>query len=150
MNKLEKLKGRVKDRAAERQRLKDMTQDERDRIRAITDAPNRQMFDFWCADCTADFKAPAWKDTRHTSYGQRLAWYTGFCPKGHKAIRHITDKHLDPYYNLSDIIRHQRQEYADALLTPADPRFRKLYPAQWRRMEAEREAHELTQHNAGR
>lgn len=150
MDKIERLKRRVKDRADERQRLKDTTQEARDRARAIREAPDRLMYDFYCTDCASDFTGPAWKDG-YTRHSVQYAWYTGFCPLGHKAIRHITDKHWDAYYHLSDIMRHQRQEFADALLTPADPRFRKLYPAQWRKIEEEREASEqLAQHHAGR
>lgn len=78
------------------------------------------------------------------------AYYEGMCPAKHLARRHITDKHLDPYYHLSAMIRKQRHDMRDDLLTPADPRFRIVYPRQWAQLEEEREMREIAEEEENR
>jgi hypothetical protein len=65
------------------------------------------------------------------------AWYTGYCPNGHRMIRRITDKDSDPYYFMSDILKRQRYDLRDMLLTPDDPRFKELYPEQYKQLNGE-------------
>jgi hypothetical protein len=54
-------------------------------------------------------------------------------------MRYITDKGHDPYYGRSEMMRKQRAQLADALLTPDNPRFALVYPQKWRELQAMKE-----------
>lgn len=144
MNKAQKLIKRVNANREARAAELERTRERRERHKEIREAPGRTRIDFWCDECASDFQGTGWKVTRNMASDKLpIAWYVGWCPVGHKAIRQITEKYLDPYYNRSAVIRAQRQEFADAMLTPNDPRFRILYPDQWRKLEEEREIADL-------
>ena len=108
-----------------------------DRMEAIKTAPAYIVTDFFCSVCKRDCQAAAVKQVS-TQRELHTAWFTGYCPKGHKLIRRITDKESDPYYSLSMVMKRQRWEMRDAMLTPEDPRFKKLYPKQWKKLWKER------------
>lgn len=113
----------------------------RDRLKEVQTASQYASLGFWCSTCRRDFDAVGTKQTRNAD-PLPIAWYGALCPSGHVAIRRITDKLRDPYFHLSDYIRHQQAEHADDFLTPADPRFRYKYPVQWARIEEERRQRE--------
>lgn len=147
MDQVQKLKARVDNRREERERSFKQTEAYRDRIKSITEVPKRMMMDFWCDDCQKDFTAIGFKETRELPGEYPIAWWTGFCPKGHKTLRRITHKGTDPYYYKSFNLRRQRELMADDLLTPDDPRFKYKYPAQWKAMQEAKDATE--QHEQG-
>jgi hypothetical protein len=132
MDKIEKLKKRVDGRREDRERRKSMDAALRARQRDIDDAPDCVLHDFWCTRCKADFSGMGWKQTRKST--PPIAWYVGICPKGHEAIRRITDKADDPYYRLSLLVRRQRVDMEDDFLTPDNPRFKQLYPEQYKKL----------------
>lgn len=138
------LKDTLKDKQSERDRKIELERDNKDRLRAIGDAPSRKMEDFWCNECKIDFVGRACKrinwvfniDTGVSEPPKKWqAWYEGRCDKGHRVIRAITDKDIDPYYFHSDWVKRQQYEHADDFLTPDDPRFRIKYPAAWARLQ---------------
>ena len=84
-------------------------------------------FDFWCDTCQQDFSAPCHK-TKHRLYGDVIAVWRAVCPDcGEEAIRHITHKDEDLYYNKSTKVRHQRNEYAWETLQAGEHGFRTHY-----------------------
>lgn len=108
----------------------------RERQKEVTDAAPYASLGFWCATCRRDFNANGMKQSRDND-GWPLAWYGALCPKGHVAIRRITDKLRDPYYHESEYIRRQQAEHADDFMLPSDPRFKTKYPVQWARIQEE-------------
>ncbi len=84
-------------------------------------------FDFWCDTCQEDFSAPCYK-TKHRLYGDIIAVWRARCPDcNEEAIRHITHKDEDLYYNRSTKIRRQRNEYAWETLQADEHGFRTHY-----------------------
>ncbi len=114
-----------------------------ERVRMIREAPRRTATEFWCATCDRDFSCVDALKMVGSNRDIPYAYYEGMCPMKHLAKRHITDKHLDPYYHLSAMVKQQRYDMRDDLLTPADPRFRIVYPKQWAQLEEERETREM-------
>lgn len=107
----------------------------KERILDIFSAPRSINTDFFCIKCKRDCSGTGYRQVCTIRDYAPTAWFIGFCPKGHKMIRRITDKNTDPYYELSPIIQRQRHELADALLDPSDPRFKVLYPKQWEELQ---------------
>jgi hypothetical protein len=142
------LRKRVKRNREERAADKRRIEREQLRYQEYQDAPEQTQMGFWCRACNADFEAPALKTfamgfdvDKGCAYAilPLFAFFVGHCPKGHKAIRHISDKHTDPYYMESAMLKQQRLALADDLLQPDDPRFRIKYPQQWRAMQEDKE-----------
>lgn len=106
-----------------RQRIKDQQNElEKERARRKRKSPNERMeedaperlgrYDFWCDNCQEDFEAPCYK-TRHRIYGDTIAVWRASCPEcGDPAVRHITHRDEDQYYEKSQKIRVQRNRYA--------------------------------------
>ncbi len=139
-NAISHLKGTLKDKHDEIDARNRAEQDTKDRIRVIRESPRIKDEDFWCRPCGRDFTARAY---RHINWAfnvdlgvaeapkQWRAWYEAECPKGHMAVRRITDKANDPYYALSEMQRRNARIHADDFMTPEDPRFRVKYPQQY-------------------
>ncbi len=143
MDQREQLKKRVVKNREEREREKQWKEYLAARWKTINGAPDRIPMEFWCDKCNADFTARGYKTVNYCRNNPpAIAYYSGMCPKGHLAIRRVTDKHHDPYYHQSAVLRRQRVEMADDFLQPSDPRFAQKYPAQWRKMKEEKEAAE--------
>lgn len=85
---------------------------------------------FWCDGCKKDFEAPG-----HETGNRYGKWFVGKCPKGHKAIRYITERHLDPYFRKSRNLREQRVHYRKDLLQPGQKGFAMAYPKAQKEME---------------
>lgn len=144
-----RLQERVDANRERRQRELESTRPYRERMREVNEAYQVvPRMDFWCDACAGfdeskgDIVAVGHKGVRAPSGHLPFAFYQGQCPKGHMVMRHITDKHRDPYYHKSIKMRRERAMAADDLLQPNDPRFRLVYPNQWAKMEAERKADE--------
>lgn len=104
----------------------------------IREAPEMKQMDFFCRECNRDFIATGYKRVHRDGMGT----YLGACPNGHGCVRYITEKWRDPYWELSPKVRFDRLKYADDMLTPEDPRFKTVYPQQWKAIEARREEYE--------
>lgn len=121
------------------------TQSYRDRMNAIREAKRVDRLAFWCDNCHKDFISIAYKQVRQPKGQLPIAWHVGKCPCGYKALRYITDKGADPYYYKSFYMKLERVKLSNDLVQPGDPRFRILYPAQYRKMQEDREQQELWQ-----
>ncbi len=106
----------------------------RERLEMIFQSPMFSITDFWCDKCKQDCTGTGARKVCTVRETLPTAWYEGVCPKGHKIIRRITDKDSDPYYEQSPMVQRQRYELRDAFLTPDDPRFKLLYPKQYKEL----------------
>ena len=88
---------------------------------------------FWCDRCELDFEAPGYRTGYSLQGGAE--WFVGFDPRGHKAIRYITEKHLDPYFRKSRNLKEQRVHYRKDLLQPGQRGFKQTYPDAQREMD---------------
>ena len=130
-NPFQKLRDRYDQAAAKRAAEKAAVQPFLDRVEAIAHSPRFTITDFWCATCKRDCQGTGYRQVSTMYPRWPFAWYTGFCPEGHKVLRRITDKGTDPYYDSSYLVQRMRFTMRDDLLTPEDPRFKVLYPKQW-------------------
>ena len=130
---MDKLTSRIEYNREQREKIFNRDQPYKDRMREIHDAYNVTKLDFFCTVCDTDFSGNAYKQVR-TLGPQIVAYYVGLCPRRHKCLRYITDKYRDPYYWTSKVLARQRVDLADAILTPDNPRFRLVYPEQWRQL----------------
>ena len=103
-----------------------------DRAHEIFASPRYITTDFWCHTCKRDCTGTGYRQVCTVRQWAPTAWFIGYCPLGHKMLRYITDKHIDPYYNMSELLRRQRYELQDTMLTPDNPRFKLLYPEQYK------------------
>lgn len=135
------LRDRVIRRGEERDRIKARNEVEHDYMLAISQAKDTQITGFWCKYCGKDFEGVG--DKRIGGAGMwPTAWYVARCLCGRHAMRRITDKSKDQYYYWSKMIRTQRAQMGNDLLTPDDPLFEVIYAKQYREMEKKR--HEYT------
>jgi hypothetical protein len=128
---IQRLKDRYEVSVKERADKAEKERPLRERMDSIFSAPRFITTDFWCVVCKRDCTGTGYRQVCTVRATAPTAWFMGFCPKGHKMIRRITDKDKDPYYEQSMVVARQRYELADALLTPDDPRFKVLYPKQY-------------------
>ena len=103
----------------------------RERADLIFSAPRVIMTDFWCDVCKEDCSGVGFRQVSMVRPLLPVAWFEGTCPVGHKLLRYITDKEVDPYYEQSMLLQQQRWEMQDDFLTPDNPRFKELYPRQY-------------------
>lgn len=136
-DKIKELVGRYDQRRKEREERRKILEPFVDRVNEIRQAPRVTKSDFWCTTCKKDFSGIAFKQVSSIRSMLPTAWFVGKCPEGHRAIRRITDRLTDPYYDLSLMVRRQRAEMADAFLDPSDPRFKELYPEAYKRLYGE-------------
>jgi hypothetical protein len=138
MNKRKSLIQRLKDRydraEAERAIKAELERPFRERVEAIFTAPRYCTTDFWCNTCKRDCSGTGYRQVCTVREKLPTAWFVGYCPKGHKMVRRITDKDTDPFYDFSEMIQRHRYEMKDAFLTPDDPRFKLLYPLQYKEL----------------
>lgn len=109
----------------------------------VLQAPMYMKGEFWCQKCHRDFDATGHKEVRVPPKGVWFAYYVGICPKGHFALRYITDKLLDPYFYRSLRVKMMQGQYADDMLQPWQPRFRQLYPRQYAKLYLQQQGVEL-------
>lgn len=133
-SKLKRLIARYDQRRKERAEKDEKERPFKDRVKAIFDAPRFAITDFYCSVCKHDVSGTAFRQVCTIRQDRPTAWFVSFCPKGHRLVRRITDKDTDPYYDISPLVRRQRYELRDDLLTPDDPRFKILYPKQWEKL----------------
>lgn len=133
---VKRLKERYDRKRAERLAQELANKPFRDRVTAIFEAPRYVVTDFWCPVCKKDCVGTGYRQVCTVRDRLPTAWFTGFCPVGHRLVRRITDKDTDPYYNFSLMVQRQRWEHRDDLLTPNDPRFKEVYPEKWKELQA--------------
>lgn len=140
-SKIQALVDRYDKRRKEREDRRKILEPFVDRLNDIKQSPRTTKSDFFCTVCKKDFSGIAFKQVSAVRSMLPTAWYVGKCPVGHKAIRYITDKYTDPYYDLSLMVARQRWEMKDDFLDPSDPRFKQLYPEAYKRLitDAERQ-----------
>lgn len=86
--------------------------------------------DFWCDDCQRDY----FSQYSVLRGAGDLDWWIHKheCRTGTKElIRYATQPLLDPYWRKSKHIRMEAVKHEKDLVQPSDPRFAKLYPAQY-------------------
>lgn len=109
-----------------------------ERERMVKDAlevvPN---LEFWCSACRKDFVGYGYKQTRKLPGNTLIAFWYGHCPKLHRSMRRITDKHNDPYYRESELVLRQALQFSDDLMGPDDPRFALRYPQAYERWQTD-------------
>lgn len=132
---VERLTRRIEDRREARERIAMREAGYKDHVKVIKEAYEETHMDFWCEKCKKDFSTTGRKQVRYASRWP-VAYYVGLCPKGHSTMRYITDKGHDAYYGRSEMMRRQRVELADAMLTPDNPRFALVYPQKYRELQA--------------
>lgn len=128
---INKLRGRFDDAKRAREAKEALEQPFKDRLIAIFTAPRHVNTDFWCDVCKRDCSGTGYRQVCTVREWAPTAWYVANCPKGHKMLRRITDKDSDPFYERSEMVQRHRYELRDAFLTPADPRFKEVYPEKW-------------------
>lgn len=131
---IDKLKRIVDSKGEERSRHTKLQEWLYGRANEIKAAAVRTQTDFWCDTCKRDFSGIGHKQVRMPPGSVWFAYYATVCPVGHKALRYITDKLTDPYYVKSARIRREQGLFHDDMLSPAHPRFKLIYPNQYRRL----------------
>ena len=126
MTEIDRLTKRLKDQQVlldkERERKK-----KKPNVLMAEEAGLTAWMDFWCDNCQEDFTCEAYKTT-HRLYGDPIVVWRAKCPVcEEESIRHITHKDEDPYYQKSDKIRRQRNEYSAELLQAEEYGFKTHY-----------------------
>lgn len=87
------------------------------------DIESKQLF--YCLKCKEEFGG---KGIKSLAYDNGItAFYRGRHDCGRECVRRITEKAEDEFYNLSEMVKMQRQKYQDDTLSPYQQRFRTLY-----------------------
>lgn len=133
-DKIKGLVNRYDERRKEREERHKLLEPFVDRVNEIRQAPRVTKSDFFCTVCKKDFSGIAFKQVSSIRPMLPTAWFIGTCPKGHRALRRITDRLTDPYYDMSLMVARQRAEMAEAFMDPSDPRFKELYPEAYARL----------------
>lgn len=93
---------------------------------------------FYCKDCQLDQDVLA-----HKVSNSLCEFFQARCRKcNQKVIRHITEKHLDPYFRLSKKIREQRQRLHKDLIQPGEAGFQTYYKKEYDKIERARAEYE--------
>lgn len=116
---------RANDRTYHREKAKQRA--ERDEL--INDAHMLTLTDFFCEECQEDFKDFALKQVEvdWSNSTQHIAFYRTRCDNGHYCIRYITDRHMDPFFQRSKEMAHQRATHAEDIIQPHETGFNLLY-----------------------
>lgn len=109
--------------------LKQWLTERRDQIRM---SPPHTQTSFWCDSCQRDFDTTGYKQVRTPAHSVWFAYYVGLCPCGRHALRYITDHLRDPYFWKSKVVKVQQAAFADEMLQPWQPRFKQVFPLQYR------------------
>lgn len=123
----ERLKRRMEDQQAmreeERRRHKSSLNEEMAKDRA----DYIENYDFYCDRCNCDFSGPAHKEVNRL-YGDPIVSYWGVHEDcGMEAFRLLSHRDYDDYYEKSEKVLLQRNQYAQDMLTPDNYGFNTLY-----------------------
>ncbi len=142
MSSVDKLQKRVESNREMRESVDRLDKHIHAREILVTEAPDQQDMDFFCEVCGTHASSIGKKRIRYglnidTGEDYRVepisALFVGQCKKGHRVERFITDKERDPYFQ-SPILRRLAYEMQDDMLQPSDPRFAKVYPEAWKKL----------------
>jgi hypothetical protein len=123
---IENQEKRTADRTLHRNRDKELAerQEEIDRYKHI------DVIEFFCAHCQEDFAHYAVKQVEvdWSNSRQNIAFYKGKHEEcGNWAIRHITDRFMDPYWFESIQVANDRGKHYADLLQPFETGYQLLY-----------------------
>lgn len=79
---------------------------------------------FWCNQDRRDFDGEAEEYTARDG----AKYLRGYCPKGHRVVRYVTNRKQDPYYHESTKVREEALKYWKDTLQPGDTGFDTYYP----------------------
>lgn len=126
MSEVARLKQRVRDIQEAKDRERELHRP-RPHERMAEDTPDTiDAYDFWCEVCEVDFTVPAYK-TVHRLYGDPVVCYRTQHECGNDCIRLISHRDHDPYYQRSEKIRQQRNEYITEVLQANQYGFKTYY-----------------------
>lgn len=91
-------------------------------------------YPFYCDECLKDFTSTAMFYS-HSLFGKKIAMYRGKCVCGKIAIRFITDKNNDPYYQKSATIRYQRNKYHTDILQRGQYGYKTHYESPYKELD---------------
>lgn len=100
-----------------------------ERTKDIKDARPKDVKEFWCDECKADFFAESIKEVEvdWNNSSQFIAFYRSKCPKGHWCIRLVTDRYKDAFYFRSKKIARDRGMYFADTIQPHETGFNLLF-----------------------
>ena len=124
-NLIERQERKSKDRNSHREKEKEQAerQEEIDKAKVV------DVIEFYCTKCQEDFAHIAFKqvETDWSNIAQNIAFYKGKHDCGTWAIRHVTDKFMDPYWFESPQVARDRGEHHDSLLQPFESGYQLLF-----------------------
>lgn len=123
---IENQEKRTADRNLHRSKAKELAerQEEIDRYKEF------DVIEFFCAHCQEDFAHFAHKQVEvdWSNSRQNIAFYKGKHEKcGNWAIRHITDRFMDPYWFESNQVANDRGKHFADLLQPFETGYQLMY-----------------------
>jgi len=142
MDDKKRLEQRVKDQQASLARERELhkpTPNER----MAEDTPDFiSSYDFWCEDCDIDFSSEAYKVV-HRLYGDPIITYRAECPEcGQECVRLVSHRDHDNYYNLSERIISDRNQYAVEVLQHEEFGFETYYENPFKKFDIDLKAKE--------
>lgn len=122
---IERQEVRTADRIYHQNRLKQLEERNAD----IRDAKPKDIKEFWCEECKAEFFAESIKEVEvdWNNSTQYIAFYRSKCPKGHWAMRLISDRFKDAFYFRSRKVAKDRGIHFGDTLQPHETGFQMLY-----------------------
>lgn len=116
-------------RTMDRQRHIDREKSLAERDSVIADAKPVDRREFFCQRCKKDFIGVARLQVEEDWNGtnQRIAFYKTKCFASHWCVRLVTDRHRDPYWRMSELVRADRANHAADLLQPFEEGYNLLY-----------------------
>lgn len=93
----------------------------------IAGAEEVAITQFWCNKCKTERVARGFKIVQSdwNNPGKKIAFYEALAC--HRLRRRITEKYLDPYFNISHNVRKQRLDQAKDMIQPGQWGFDTLY-----------------------
>lgn len=116
-------------RAADRTYYQEKDKANANRMSDIKDAQVKDIKEFWCSACKTEFFAETVKEVEldWNNSTQYIAFYRSKCPKGHWAIRHITDRFKDTFFYRSKRVARDRGKHFAATVQPWQTNYQLLY-----------------------
>lgn len=100
-----------------------------DRMDEIKSAQAKDVKEFWCGACRTEFFAEAIKEVEidWNNSTQYIAFYRSKCPRGHWAMRLVTDKFKDHFFFRSRRVARDRGNNFAAVVQPWETNYQLLY-----------------------
>ena len=120
---IERQEKRHDDRTYSREKKKELEEKHKD----IIDAKDYAIADFLCRHCGTEFRGVTVKQVSKQFDGSYFAFYRHKCECGRFTIRHITDKHKDPYWVRSKTVIRDRGLHFRDMVQPFQTGYNLLY-----------------------